>query len=233
MNHDQGQYGDNYDSLGVFVFLGIWCVMCSIPSFFILKKRKKPAIPNTASILTISIKSYWKSICAARSYPNLFRTLIAWFLWSDAENTIGAVGVLFAQNELGLSGLYLIILLLEIQILGAMGNVFFVWLQNKRNLTSKNLLVMHLCINCLLPIWTLFGLIHNSPIGLVHIGEFYVVVGLFYASQLGSLFSSSRYLYGHLIPIGNESKFFGLYELTDKGSSWIFLLLHLLLMHIV
>ena len=33
--------------------------------------------------------------------------------------------------------------------------------------------------------------------------------------------SSSRSLYGHLIPIGNESKFFGLYEVTDKGSSWI------------
>ena len=122
------------------------------------------------------------------------------------------------------------------------GNIFFVWISNKCNVNSKSLLVIHLCINCLLPLWALLGMIPDSPVGLVNAVELYIVVGLFYGSQLGSLFSTSRSLYGHLIPIGHESKFFGLYELvynlffvtldrlskfpfiyrlTNKGSSWI------------
>lgn len=42
-----------------------------------------------------------------------------------------------------------------------------------------------------------------------------------YLVQLGSMFSTRRSLYSHLIPVGAESQMFGLYELTDKGSSWI------------
>ena len=82
MDEVQGQYGNNYDNLGVYVFIGIWSLVCSIPSFCILKKRKKPPIPETSSVFTVSIKSYWHTLKTATSYPNLFKTLIAWFVWS-------------------------------------------------------------------------------------------------------------------------------------------------------
>ena len=142
-NINKGQYGDNYDNLEVFIFLGIWCLIFTIPSFFILKQRHKPPLPKTSSIFTISIRSYWISIKTATCHPNLFKTLIAWYLYSDALNTIGSIGILFAQNELGLNGIYLIILLLQIQLLAAIGNILFVWISDKFNLTSKNLLIVH------------------------------------------------------------------------------------------
>ena len=83
-----------------------------------------------------------------------------------------------------------------------------------------NLLVFHLCVSALLPVYVMFGLPEDSPIGLKSSLELYIITGLFYASQLGSMLGTSRSLYGHLIPVGDESKFFGLYEVTDKGSSW-------------
>eukprot|EP00483_Globobulimina_turgida_P012833 UN12857 len=49
----------------------------------------------------------------------------------------------------------------------------------------------------------------------------YVIAGVILGSQTGSLFATSSSLYAHLIPIGQESQFFGLYAVTDKGSSWI------------
>ena len=115
----------------------------------------------------------------------------------------------------------MIILLLEIQIGACLGNLFFIWVQNKFNLTSKTLLILHLSLDCLIPIWALFGVIPGSPFGLLYVWEFYLMVAVLYSTQLGAMLSASRSLYGHLIPIGHESKFFGLYELTDKGSSWL------------
>eukprot|EP01084_Bolivina_argentea_P088544 159870_1 len=217
----KGQYGENYDVMAVFIFCGLWLLVLTIPSFCTLKKRRKQSIPQTKSIFTVSAIDYCKSIKSATKLPHLFRTLIAWFVWSDAENTIGTIGILFAQNELHMTSVQLILLLIEIQFLAMFGNIFFTFISNKFHVNAKKLLIFHLSINALLPIWTIMGLYKSIGIGLVNVWEIYVMVGLLYATQLGSMFSTSRSLYGHLIPIGDESKFFGLYELTNKGSSWI------------
>jgi UMF1 family MFS transporter len=47
------------------------------------------------------------------------------------------------------------------------------------------------------------------------------VLALYYGFLLGALQSFSRALFAELIPPGMESEFFGLYEITDRGSSWL------------
>merc|ERR1712244_116750 len=108
-----------------------------------------------------------KTIKSASEYPNLFWCLIAWFIWSDAENTTSTIGILFGQNELNMTSFQLLLLLLEIQILAFIGNLFFVWFQNKFGWTNKGLVILHLCCNSLLPIYGMFGLIKGCPFGIV------------------------------------------------------------------
>ncbi|KAJ3051698.1 Autophagy protein 22, partial [Rhizoclosmatium hyalinum] len=50
--------------------------------------------------------------------------------------------------------------------------------------------------------------------------ELFVAAGI-HGFLLGATQSSCRSLFSQLLPAGYESKFFSLYEITDKGSSWI------------
>ena len=230
MDIEKGQYGSTLDNRLVYSMCGVWSLLFSIPAFLFLKTRKsdKSLPESNGSVLrkicppicTVSFSDYWKTIKSAKQYPHLFWCLIAWFIWSDAENTVATVGVLFGIS-LGMTSVGLLVLLLEIQILAFVGGMFFVWLQKRFQWTNKSLVMIHLAINSFLPLYGMIGLIPGSPFGVVSVWELYVFTGLCYAFHLGSVLSSSRSLYGHLIPEGKESQFFGLYEFTNKGSSWI------------
>lgn len=60
-------------------------------------------------------------------------------------------------------------------------------------------------------IWVLLGL----PFGLVSKLEMYVFAVIF-GITLGPTQSYARVLFAELIPPGQESEFFGIYEITDK-----------------
>ena len=47
------------------------------------------------------------------------------------------------------------------------------------------------------------------------------VMGSFIGMVLGSAQALSRSLYSQMIPAGRESSFFGLYEISEKGTSWM------------
>ena len=69
------------------------------------------------------------------------------------------------------------------------------------------------------PLWAVPGLF-NDKFGLVNVWEMYLV-GVIYGLNIGSIQSYSRSMFTLMIPPNRESEFFGLYEVTDKGSSWI------------
>ena len=47
------------------------------------------------------------------------------------------------------------------------------------------------------------------------------IMGAFIGMVLGSAQALSRSLYSQMIPAGRESSFFGLYEISEKGTSWM------------
>ena len=166
MDIAQGQYGSTLDNRLIYALTGVWSLLFSMPAFLVLRSRTKPKRIEKASglrrwlcppVCTVSLKDYYQVFVEATRYPHLFRCLVAWFIWSDAENTTATIAILFGQKELGLSALALLLLLLEVQLLAFAGNVLFVWLQRRLGWTSKQLVVLHLAISSLLPIWTIFG----------------------------------------------------------------------------
>ncbi|MCV4940070.1 MFS transporter, partial [Escherichia coli] len=48
-----------------------------------------------------------------------------------------------------------------------------------------------------------------------------VIMGIFIGLVLGSSQALSRSLYSQMIPKERESAFFGLYEISEKGTSWL------------
>jgi len=75
------------------------------------------------------------------------------------------------------------------------------------------IIFINLAFVCLMPLWGIPG------VGLNTATEFYIAAAIF-GFQTGAYQSFSRTLLSHLTPLGCESEFFSLYELTDKGSAW-------------
>jgi len=58
------------------------------------------------------------------------------------------------------------------------------------------------------------------PLGYVYKEELYLIV-VFYGGYLAVYESASRTTFCELVPPGQTAEFFGIYEISDKGSSWI------------
>eukprot|EP00002_Diphylleia_rotans_P004142 TRINITY_DN1299_c0_g1_i1.p1 TRINITY_DN1299_c0_g1~~TRINITY_DN1299_c0_g1_i1.p1 ORF type:complete len:233 (-),score=43.55 TRINITY_DN1299_c0_g1_i1:410-1108(-) len=144
--------------------------------------------------------------------------MLAYMIYADGYNTIGSVGVLFGIEELGMTVDGLLILAFIVPLSAAVGNYFFLRLQKRKGYNSKQMINIHLMVYLFLPIYGIIGFV--APFGLVTIIELYIF-GFVYGFNVGSVQSFSRSLFSELIPPGMESEFFGLYEITDKGSSWI------------
>ena len=81
------------------------------------------------------------------------------------------------------------------------------------------MLISILCLMGCIPLYCSIGLF-SSKIGLRREWEIYAITSV-YGLIIGAAQSFSRVLFAELIPIGDESEFFSLYAITDKGSAFL------------
>lgn len=139
-------------------------------------------------------------------------------MYSDAYNTIASVGILFAVEEMGMKNSDVAILAAISPLMAALGIIFFRVFQVRFNYTSKTMILITLTMVTMIPAYGLLGF--SEVFGVVHTMELYGVI-VWYGFVLGAIQSSTRSAYTDIIPPGQESEFFGIYEISDKGSSWM------------
>ncbi|KAI8901892.1 autophagy-related protein 22-like protein [Globomyces pollinis-pini] len=183
-----------------------------------LKSRPGPPLPVGKNYILFSLQNLYKSISEAKQQPELFKFLIAWFIYSDAFSTVVNIAILFAQANLG-AGIVLLLSGAIIVPFGAgVGNILWIKFQNHYKFTTVQILRIQACLYLLMPLYGLIGFF--APFGLVSSVEL-LPLALFHGLLLGATQSSCRVLFSELLPPGHESEFFGLYEITDKGSAWV------------
>jgi len=205
--------------LAVFV-CGLWWFIFSLFTFVALKERPLEPLPEGQNYIKFSIMSFIGTIDKVKKLPQTARFLIAFFIFSDAMSTIPAVGILFAQREMGMATFEVTILALLVPLFAAWGIPFHSWLAKKLELSQKQMILLVNFEFCVLMLYGLIGFIPGSPIGLHYPIEIYIF-GAIYGSIMGYSFSLSRVLFADLSPPGCESEFFSFFEITDKGSSWM------------
>nr|CAG8609878.1 11165_t:CDS:2 [Entrophospora candida] len=144
--------------------------------------------------------------------------IIAWFIMSDGLNTISSVAVIFGKKVFNLSFAELLAAALLVPLMAIIGAYLFLFMQQKLSLSTKTMVLIVCGLEALLPIYGLFGFF--APFGLKEKWEIWLSV-VFFGLMLGAAQSFNRVLFASLIPKGHENEFFSLYEITDKGSSWI------------
>ena len=221
LNEETGQFPSTLPERVVAILVFVWWNIFQFIVFRYMKRRDGPPLPaDNNNPWTFSIKTFYRTIKQAKTYPHLFRYLICWFLFSDGLSTTATAAVLFATTELGFSSAGSAILLLITMVMAAIGGVFFLCVQRKTGWDPKQMLLLHLCFFICMLSYSVLGLIGSSPVGLVNAWEMYVFC-LFYGINWGSTYSYARSVFVQMLPRGKEAEMFALFEITDKGSSWI------------
>ena len=198
---------------------GLWWLGFSSISFLHLKSRPGPPLPEGSNYLSFSWKKLGNTLHKCKRLPTTFSFLSCYFFYSDGFNTMGSAAILIARQSLNVGIAKLTICALIAPICALFGTIFFFFLQRTFKISSKNMLTFILCLMGCIPIYCAIGLI-SKEIGLRKEWEIYVITSV-YGLLIGPAQSFSRVLFAELIPVGDESEFFSLYAVTDKGSAFI------------
>ena len=202
---------------------GIWWLVFGIISYSGIKCRPALArLPKSFRVVaTLGFKCSWKTLTTSfHVLPNSFLMLVGWFFYSDGINTLASVGSIFAASELDMTGAELSLILAEVPLFAALGSYLFQKLYERTKWTPKSMIQLILKLFLPLPLYTIAGFLPFLPFGMKHKWEMYVF-GAWFGLLLGPVQAFSRSMYMDLIPKNQEARFFSLYEITDKGSSWI------------
>lgn len=196
---------------------GLWWGGFSIITFRRLRTRSAATAPPAGgSVLTAGISQLLASFRALSRLPQTRRYLLAYMLFNDGIQTVIAMASLFLSQELFVArGLaenqsFLIGLILMIQFVAFFGAHLFeriaIFTGTKRAILSS------------LIIWT--AVIVYAYGWLQTTGQAWVM-GAVIAIVLGGSQALSRSLFSQMIPAGREASFFGVYEISERGTSWI------------
>lgn len=198
---------------------GVWWLGVSAVSFVYLRVRPGPELPTGSNYLSFSWKKLGRTLQKCRRLPTTFSFLSCYFFYSDGFNTMGSAAILIARQSLNVGIEKLTLCALIAPICALFGTIFFFFLQRTFKIPSKTMLIGILCLMGCIPLYCSMGLVSTS-FGLRREWEIYAITSV-YGLIIGAAQSFSRVLFAELIPIGEESEFFSLYAITDKGSAFL------------
>jgi MFS transporter, UMF1 family len=196
---------------------GLWWGGFALITFARLRTRAATrARPPTRSYLAIGLSELCRLWTALACLPRTRRYLIAYMAFNDAIQTVITVASVFLAQELFVShGLqaneaFLMGLVLMVQFVAFGGALLFERIAVIFN--TKNAILFSLVI------WT--GIVVYAY-GLLETVAQAWMMGAVLALVLGGSQALSRSLFSRMIPSGHEAAFFGVYEITERGTSWL------------
>ncbi|KAI9290016.1 autophagy-related protein 22-like protein [Umbelopsis sp. AD052] len=198
---------------------GFW-VINAIPYFlWVPARRGGPPLPPNEHYMTIGWKNIFGALREARKLRYLFMYIIAYFLFSDAVNTLNSMIGITQGQITSFNAQQVTILNLVSAICSIIGCMAFLWIQRYFKIRTKTNLLIIIGLTAVVPIWGSIGIgtthfgIHNTW----ELWVFYVWSGLFTAP----IWAWQQTMLAELVPKGRENLFFGLFGVVNKASSWI------------
>ncbi|KAJ2932154.1 hypothetical protein H1R20_g4946, partial [Candolleomyces eurysporus] len=166
---------------------------------------------------------------------NTFKYLAAWFLLSDGFTTMTSTALLFAKTSLSMPSSSLILVGILTPLSGIIGSLLWPRLQRKLGWSNLKILVLLVVLASLIPAYGCLGFFfesrHTSDSpealgveikfgGLTTPGEMFGLAVVF-GSVYGAFQGYARAFYAELIPPGEEARWYGLFSITDKSSSFV------------
>jgi UMF1 family MFS transporter len=189
-----------------------WAVFTLLPLRWL---REHPGAEATTTVrgnpLTDGFRQLGRTVRGLRAYPLTLYFLLAYLVYNDGIQTVIALASQFGTEELNLDQSTLIITILIVQFLAFGGALLLGALATRIGARKTVLLSLVLWLGVVL---AAFWLPEGEPVPFMLLG---VAIGL----VLGGSQALSRSLFSQLIPAGKEGEYYGFYEISDKGTSWL------------
>jgi UMF1 family MFS transporter len=192
---------------------GLWWGGFAIITFLLLKSRpKKKALPPGKSYISAGFSEIVDTFKELRRLPLTARYLLGYLIYNDGIQTVIFASSAFLEQELFPQGNpeFLLKIFLMVQFVAVLGALLFERLAYL--IKTKNAIIVSLVI------WS--GVVVYAYAFLNSVPEAWVMAAVI-AIVLGGSQALSRSLFARMIPVGKEAAFFGLYEVSERGTSWM------------
>lgn len=196
---------------------GIWWGGFAIITFQRLRTRPATrSLPADKNYVTAALTELGSTFKELRRLRETLKYLIGYLFYNDGIQTVISVsGVFLGQELFAARGLetppaFLLGILLTVQFIAFFGALGFERLA--RVIGTKRAILVSLVG------W--LGVVTYSYAFLHKVSEAWVLA-VFIALVLGGSQALSRSLFSQMVPRGRESSFFGLYEISERGTSWL------------
>src|SRR5829696_10317312 len=193
---------------------GIWWGGFALITFSLLKGRPaKKNLPPGKSYISAGFSELVETFKELRRLPLTARYLLGYLIYNDGIQTVIFASSTFLEQELfpgeG-NPTFLLQIFVMVQFTAVAGALLFERLAYL--IKTKNAIVVSLII------WSGIVIYANQFLNTVF--EAWIMAALI-AIVLGGSQALSRSLFSRMIPAGKESSFFGLYEVSERGTSWM------------
>ncbi len=193
------------------VSAGVWWAAFTLLPLRRLRSRPPQADAGRGRVLTDGFRQLWRTLRGLRAYPLTLFFLLAFLIYNDGVQTVITQASQYGKEELHLTQSTLVITVLVVQFLAFFGALALGALAQRIG-AWKTVLISLL-------LWTVvvvaaFWLPAGAPVPFMLLGAGIGVV-------LGGSQALSRSLFAQLIPAGRQAEYFGFYEISDRGTSWL------------
>lgn len=196
-----------------FLMSGLWWAGFTLIPLTMLRQRNTPSdgLLRDHSVLTAGFIELGQTVRGAIAYPLTLWFLGAYLVYNDGVATVINVSAQYGKQELGFGQDTLIVTILVVQYIAFVG----AWVLGKLagSIGAKRTVMS--------------GLV--GWIGIVTAAYFlepgnaltFWLVAAAIGFVLGGTQALSRSLFSQLIPAGKEGQYFSLYEMSERGTSWM------------
>jgi MFS transporter, UMF1 family len=196
---------------------GVWWGAFALITFANLKTRAaEKTLPRGKTYMTVGFTELGRTFRELARLRYTLKYLIAYLFFNDGVQTVISMASVFMAQELFVArGLktdqsFLLGIFLMVQFVAILGALFFERLAYA--IKTKNAIITSLVLWAGVIIYG-YGFLHTTT-------EAWVM-GVVIAIVLGGSQALSRSLFSRMIPSGREASFFGIYEVSERGTSWL------------
>jgi len=196
---------------------GVWWGAFALVTFAMVKPRlSQKSLPPGKTYLTVGFSELRRTFKELLRLRHTLRYLIGYLFFNDGIQTVISMASVFIAQELfKAKGLetdqsFLLGIFLMVQFVAIFGALLFERLAYVIN--TKNAILVSLVLWSAVVIYG-YGFLQTRTDAWVMAAVIAIVLG---GSQ-----ALSRALFSRMIPEGREASFFGLYEVSERGTSWL------------
>ena len=187
---------------------GLWWGAFTV--FSVSRLRNRP-VRESAARSRSGFRQLATTLREMRAFPLTLWFLGAYLLFNDGVQTVIALSATYATEELGLDQSVLTGAILMVQVVAIAGALGLGRLAGRY---GAKRVVLGALVAWILVLVAAYFLQENA------VGQFYALAAVIGLVQGGTQ-ALSRSLFSQLIPAGKEAEYYGFYEISDRGTSWL------------